>query len=240
MIDISVILPTYNEKGNIIPLIKSIFRTALFAKAKYEAIVVDDSSPDGTAVVCKHAFRGKRSVRVFVRKKERGLASAIWFGVQKARGKQVVVMDTDLSHDPSVIPKLGEACRKATLAIGSRYITGGGMENSRRYWLSRFFNIYLRLLFHLPVTDFLSGFFCVDRKFILSLGNSDAGLFAGYGDYFMRLITKVKQAGGTFYEIPVYYRNRPYGESKSRFIPMFISYTIASLKLRGTDELPKR
>lgn len=230
MTRVSVILPTYNEKGNIVPLIKKI-------PLSFEIIVVDDNSTDGTASACKRAFSKRKLVRIFVRKKERGLASAIWFGLQKAKGKQIVVMDTDLSHDPRMIPVLSAACRTATLSIGSRYIGGGGMENRRRYWLSRFFNIYLRLLFRLPITDFLSGFFCTDRKYILAIGMANPGIFSGYGDYFMRLISAVANRGGTFSEVPVYYRNRPYGESKSRFFSMFVSYTIASLKLRREHQL---
>lgn len=231
--DVSVILPTYNERGNIVVLLHNIIRVLSKTKKAFELLVVDDNSSDGTAGAIAKAFGRNTHIRVWVRKAQRGLATAIWFGISRARGEYVVVMDTDLSHSPDVIPRMLAEAITHTLVSGSRYIRGGGMENRKRYWLSMMFNIYLRVLFGIPLTDFLSGYLCMKTDAIRKLVKQYPDIFCGYGDYFMRLISAVAKERGTFFEIPVYYRNRPYGVSKSKFIPMFFSYTKSSLRLRA-------
>ena len=224
---LSVILPTYNEAGNIIALIKEIASVLKTAKLKGEIIVVDDDSSDGTA---KLVVQNYHKVEVIVRKKDRGLAKSILEGIRKSSGNIVLVMDTDFNHDPKEIPKLVAELNHSDLVIGSRYIKGGGMENRVRYWLSYLFNIYIRILLGSPAHDNLSGYFAAKRLAMLRLPQER--IFYGFGDYFIRLIYYYHMNKARITEVPVYYKNRSYGASKSRFLRLFMSYTYYTLKLR--------
>ncbi len=229
--NLSVIIPTYNEKGNIVSLVTDIKKTLIEENISFEVIVVDDDSNDGTSDFFQKAFGEDKDVRMYVRKSERGLASAIYFGIKKATGEYVVVMDADYSHDPILIPQMVRNLENYDMVIGSRYIGRGGMENQKRYWLSWFYNLYLRFLFNIPLTDFLSGYFCIRRNYLFSFVEKHKGIFYGYGDYFMRLIFIVNKKKGRFAELPSFYTMRFYGESKTNIVGTFLLYTRASLGL---------
>lgn len=124
---ISVIIPTYNEQDNITPLVERLDKA--LAGHKYEVLFVDDNSKDGTvSTIAKLAE--KYPVTALVRLKERGLATAVLHGFNYAHGDTVLVMDADLQHPPEVIPQLVKAIEAgADMAIGSRYVPGGGVPN---------------------------------------------------------------------------------------------------------------
>lgn len=225
--DLSIILPTYNESGNIVLLIRELLKQT---ENQSQIIVVDDNSPDKTFEVAKKAFSRNTNVHIYKRIQERGLATAILYGIKKSITKKVLVMDTDFNHDPKEILPMLELSQKHDLVIGSRYISSGGMENKVRQWLSYAFNIYLRMLLGHGVKDNLSGFFIMDRKKILNFPTDQ--IFYGFGDYFIRLIYTAYTKKMKITETPVFYKNRTYGVSKSQFIPMFIEYTKSALKLR--------
>lgn len=229
-IEVSIILPTYNESGNIIKLIETIREQLQAKKISNEVIVIDDDSPDKTGLLAQKYFSTTPDVRVIVRKNDRGLASAIRKGIESAVGDIVVVMDTDFNHDPEVVPKLVEKCHQFDLVIGSRFIKGGGMANKTREILSYLFNILVRIILGSPVHDNLSGFFAMKRK-KLELLDFDK-IFWGYGDYFIRLIYLAKLQANTFAEVPSFYKDREYGASKSQFLNMFKEYLSATLDLR--------
>lgn len=226
----SVILPTYNESGNIIKLIEEIKAELSSKRISHEVIVVDDDSPDKTGLLAQKYFSKIPEVRVIVRKKERGLATAIRAGLEKAVGEVVVVMDTDFNHEPKVVPKLVEKCQKYDFVVGSRYIKGGGMANKTREELSMLFNIMVRIILGSPVHDNLSGFFAMKR---IELEKLDLDkIFWGYGDYFIRLIYFAKNKGLSFAEVPSFYKDRQYGASKSQFLSMFRDYLVSTVNLR--------
>ena len=104
MTELSIILPTYNEKDNIIILVNKIIKLLKNYKKK-EIIIVDDSSPDNTYGLVKNKFRGKKFIKIFLRKKEFSLAKAIGYGIKKSRGRLIIVMDTDMTHNPNLITK---------------------------------------------------------------------------------------------------------------------------------------
>lgn len=226
---ISIILPTYLERENITRLISEIL--AIFKrkkKYKLEVIVVDDNSPDGTAYTCRRAFRRHKNITVFVRSESPSLASSIAHGIINSHGECIVVMDTDFNHDPHTIPIMLKHIRRYDLVVGSRFIKGGGMESAWRYTASRTYNRFLQLLFRTSCSDYLSGFYCIRKKHLDRVKISD--IFQGYGEYFMRLLIFASQQNLSIKEVPVYYKNRMYGFSKSRFFKMLIAYTQTALK----------
>lgn len=227
----SVILPTYDEAGNIIKLIEAIKHELALKRIPHEIIVVDDNSPDQTGILAQKYFSKVPEVRVIIRKKGKGLATAIRMGIEAAIGEIVVVMDTDFNHEPELVPRLVEKCNKHDVAVGSRFVRGGGMENKTRDFLSRFYNLFLiRPIVASPVHDNLSGFFAMRRNKLNELPFDK--IFYGYGDYFIRLIYLAKRQGNTFTELPSFYKNRQYGVSKSKFFEMFTGYLASAIKLR--------
>jgi dolichol-phosphate mannosyltransferase len=193
--------------------------------------VVDDNSPDGTAEVISKRFSNRPEVILLVRKEERGLATAIAFGIDRAETDVVVVMDTDFNHHPKDLPRLLEKMTEADMVIGSRYVPGGGMKTSRlRYWGSWCFNVFIRIILGSPIRDNLSGFLVMKKKVVSRLKDRD--IFYGYGDYCIRLIHFARQTGFIIREVPVVYEFRLGGESKTHFIKYLVDYIKATLALR--------
>lgn len=227
----SVILPTYDEAGNIVKLVEAIQKELAKEKISNEIIIIDDNSPDRTGILARKYFENDPTVKVFIRNKDKGLATAIRYGLEQAQGEVVVVMDTDFNHEPELVPQLVKKCKEYDFVVGSRFVEGGGMVNKNRELLSRLFNIFLvRVIIGSPVHDNLSGFFAMRRRKLLKLNFNR--IFYGYGDYFIRLIYLAKRHGNTFAELPSFYRNRSYGTSKSQFIDMFLDYFVSCIKIR--------
>ncbi len=227
---VSVVLPTYNERSNIIPLIEEIVGRLEPLGLGLEILVVDDASPDGTAEVVRERFASDERVRLVVRRDERGLATAILCGLKQSAGDVVVVMDTDFNHDPAMLPQMVKFLEFYDIVIGSRFTMGGGMEEESRYYFSFLFNLFVRLVLRTQVQDNLSGFFAMVRSKLFRL-DVDA-IFHGYGEYFMRLLFLAWAAHLTMLEVPVYYQLRRHGQSKSRFGHMLWSYTRTVLHMR--------
>jgi dolichol-phosphate mannosyltransferase len=170
-VEISIIVPTYNERDNIVTLIERIDKALERHQLSYEVIIVDDSSPDGTAGIAK-SLSLRYPVKVIVRKGKRGLSSAVLEGVKEAEGRFIVVMDADLQHPPEIIPRLYKRAIQDSceLVIASRYVPGGspGHWSLMRKLISKGAT-YLARSF-LPrvrhVKDPMSGFFLL-RKDVL-------------------------------------------------------------------------
>jgi dolichol-phosphate mannosyltransferase len=227
---VSVVLPTYDEAGNIASLIERISAALAGAGLTYEVIVVDDSSPDGTAQVVRDRFGECPEVRLMVRTDERGLASAIRRGIEASRGDAVAVMDTDFNHPPEMLPQMVDFLRYYDLVIGSRFVMGGGMEDVRRYLMSYAFNFGIRVALRTQIQDNLSGFFTARRE---TLDLFEFGtIFYGYGDYFIRLLLAAWRRRLRLLEVPVFYELRRHGESKTNFRGIFRQYTRAVIAAR--------
>jgi dolichol-phosphate mannosyltransferase len=229
---ISIILPTYNEAGNIGKLINSIFRVFKPTNFHLEIIVVDDNSPDGTAKVVKN-----HPVKLLIRKNTRGLATAVLHGIKHSTGQIVVLMDTDFNHQPKDILRLVSTLilEKADLVIGSRYMAGGGMHlteaSTFQFYASKLGNYFVnRILLGLPVHESLSGFLAFRKKTLTGLKLNS--IFQGYGDYCIRLLFNVHQKNQKIFEIPVVYGKRQWGESKSHLGAMFIEYFKTAISLK--------
>ena len=209
-----VVLPTYEEADNI----AEVLRRLRAAVPSADLLVVDDSSPDGTADIAKAAGHELGGVDVRIRAAKSGLGSAYRDGFREGllRGYDVLVeMDSDLSHDPAALPSLLDAVEAgADLAIGSRYVPGGSIPNwpLHRRSLSRWGNRYAALLLRLTVKDSTSGFRAY-RADVLRRVDLDSVRADGYG-FQIEMAYRVARLGGTVAERPIEFRDRERGNSK--------------------------
>ncbi|MCK9203435.1 MAG: glycosyltransferase [Bacteroidales bacterium] len=228
---ISVILPTYNEKDSINHLIREIDHILELENYNYEIVIVDDMSPDGTHDAIIKEFSDNPRVIPILRKNEKGLATAILHGIRYSTGNKIVIMDTDFNHPPNLIPLLVKITDYFDIAIGSRYVIGGGMETSKlRFIGSKVFNKFIHYMLGVRTTDNLSGYFAFNKEI---LDKVDAGsIFYGYGDYFIRFLYVMQKQNKFILEIPVTYKDRKGGLSKTNLKAELIRYTCTVLKIR--------
>jgi dolichol-phosphate mannosyltransferase len=226
---VSVILPAYNEVGNILRLVNEL-KTYL-ANTPHEIVVVDDNSPDGTYQAAVDRFAGDESVVCILRTTDRGLAKSIRTGIERSTGELIVIMDTDFAHNPKEVPKMVHLLGVCELVIGSRFCAGGLMVYRPHYYLSMLYNWMLRLVLRTQIQDNLSGFLGMHRR-VLDCLNPDE-IFFGYGDYCFRLLHLAQRSQPIqILEMPVQYADRSSGTSKSVFWKLFIDYTRQLIRIR--------
>lgn len=209
-----VVLPTYNERENIENILRAIYANAPYVRV----LVVDDSSPDGTADIVRNLMKEFPLLSLTVRATKDGLGRAYIHGFKKVLedtdATSVLMMDADLSHDPKCIPELHKKIQDVEVAIGSRYIPGGavvGWELWRRI-LSRGGNIYARCVTRLPINDLTGGFNCI-RASLLRTIDLESITSSGYA-FIIELKYTLWKAGAHFAQIPIIFKNRTGGESK--------------------------
>ena len=223
---ISVVLPCYNEQGNIIPLIEVIHKELFFCL--HEIIVVDDSSPDGTFNLVKS--KSYDFVRVFLRTSDASFAKSIRKGIEEAKGNIIVIMDSDFNHQPKYLPQLVRNIAFYDCVYASRFVYGGGMNNVFRNFFSWAFNLFIRVLTRTYVTESLYGYISIKKEIISKL-NYDK-IFWGKGDYCIRLTYYLQKEKVSILQIPAVNGERLSGEGNRKFIKTFILYTKETLKLR--------
>lgn len=227
---VSIILPTYNEREAISSVLDELLRVARSKAFEVELIVVDDSSPDGTAAEVAARFAGLPALVRLHSRPGRGLAGAIRYGTSLAKGDIIVIMDADGNHPPEVVPKLVQALNRADIIVGSRYLSGGGMRSSPlRYACSRLFNLCACTILRLPVADCLSGFLCFRRELLAEM--DPGAIFIGYGDYAIRLLYWAARRGRRVIEIPTVYDLRRGGNSKTSLPSIFLRYSFTVFRL---------
>jgi dolichol-phosphate mannosyltransferase len=226
---LSVVVPTYNEAGSVTGLAERL-HTAL-AGREWELVIVDDGSPDGTADVAA-ALAPRIPTNVVRRAGKAGLASAVVAGFQAARGDILVVMDADLSHPPETVPALIDAIeRGADLAVGSRYVRGGGVMDwpLKRRVVSRIACLMGNAL--VPVRDATSGFFALRRSVIEGVTLNPIGFKIGF-----EVIARGRYK--TAVEVPYTFRDRELGASK--FGRREIAQYVVQLGQVARDKLLRR
>ena len=205
---LTVIIPTYNEKDNLIPLVERI--DAALSGYDYEILFVDDNSKDGTAELAT-SLAAKYPVRVIVRRNERGLASAVVHGFRHAGGDVLAVIDADLQHPPEVLAGMLTAMQDSDVVVASRYVKGGSVEGwglSRRV-ISKgaVFLAHLLLPKTKKVSDPMSGFFMLRKNVVEGVNLKPSG-------YKILLEVLVMGRFKNVSEVPFGFRLREKGESK--------------------------
>ncbi len=212
MVEISIVVPTYNESENIENLLSAVSRT--LKGYDYEIIVVDDSSPDGTAKIVKKIIREDNRIRLLMRAGKLGLGSAILAGFGIAKGNYFLMIDADLSHRPADIKQLIDSRKGTDIVIGSRYIKGGKIVGwpVKRKLISKVATGLVKLMFNLSVKDPVSGFALYKKETFERLN----GKLRPIG-YKLLLEVLAKSPGLTVAEIPITFINRKTGRSKLSF-----------------------
>lgn len=211
-----VIIPTFNEQENISKMLQTVFGLQL----DFHVLVVDDGSPDGTASIVKemqNAYPG--SLFLAERKGKLGLGTAYIHGFKWAidRGYDYIFeMDADFSHNPADLPRLYQACKYggADVAVGSRYVKGGGLKNWPwdRIVISKGGALYTRLILWMPVADPTAGFICYKRK-VLETINLNEIHFVGYA-FQIEMKFAAWKLGFRIVEVPIEFSDRAEGDSK--------------------------
>jgi len=242
---ITTLLPTYNEKDNIIPLIEDIFRAVGLDS---EIIVVDDDSPDGTWKEVEKLARSVPNLRLLRRIEEKGLVSALQEGISASRGDTIVWMDCDFSMPPSKIPDLlAEIDAGFDMAVGSRFVEGGGVEivtgsqdSIISFLMSLFLNKFIRTVLISDFKDYTSGFVAARKAVLL-----DTPLRGDYGEYFIDLAYRAIKRGYRVKEIPYLCAARRRGQSKTgtnifHYFQKGIKYIVVTLRLRFSKIRPRK
>ncbi|MGD0401801.1 MAG: glycosyltransferase family 2 protein [Candidatus Acidiferrales bacterium] len=211
-LELAVVIPTYNELENI-PLVLTAVEQALRG-IEWEIVFVDDNSPDKTAEFIRTLALTNRRVRVLERIGRKGLSSACIEGILATPAPYIAVMDADMQHDESILPKMLERMKSERLdvVIGSRKIDGGSMgEFAReRVWLSDFGTRISKLVCRCDVSDAMSGFFLVDRAYFQQV----VPRLTGAGFKILVDLLSSSPSSPRIGEIPYHFRNRQRGESK--------------------------
>ncbi len=211
-----VIIPTYNEKENIIKIIDAVFSLDM----PFHILVVDDGSPDGTAQLVKnHQAYYPDSLHIMERKGKLGLGTAYIAGFRWGIDRSydyILEMDADFSHNPADLPRLVRACTEGggDMSVGSRYVKGGDVKNWTwdRILLSYGASWYVRAVTWLPVADPTAGFVCYSRKALESI-DLDKIRFIGYA-FQIEMKFAAHTLGFKIKEVPIKFVDRVEGVSK--------------------------
>lgn len=216
MSDSLVIIPTYNEKENAEKIIRKVFSLSHF----FHLLIVDDGSPDGTALIVKE-LQKEFPDRLFIeeRKGKLGLGTAYIHGFKYALKKSyeyIFEMDADFSHNPDDLLRLYDACKNkgADFAIGSRYTSGGKVSNwpLGRILMSYFASVYVRIILWIGIKDTTAGFKCYKRKVLENLALDDIK-FVGYA-FQIEMKYRALKKGFKAFEVPITFVDRKEGYSK--------------------------
>jgi len=232
-----VIIPTYDERDNIEPLVASVRSSLESCAPEHHLLVVDDNSPDGTGRIADQIARSDEHVKVLHREGKRGLGQAYLAGFRFAldHGAALVIeMDADFSHDPAYLPRLIGAAQEADLVIGSRYVSGGAVRNwgPLRRLVSRGGCWYARTVLGVEVRDLTGGFKCFRRAVLEAI---DLGSIRSRGYAFqVELTYRAIERGFRVAEVPITFTERRVGSSKmSRAIVLEAIWMVPRLRLDG-------
>lgn len=232
-VELAVVLPTFNERGNIEPVLEKL--AGALGGISYEVIFVDDDSPDGTAAAVRDIARNNPRVRVLQRIGRRGLSSACLEGMMSTPARYIAVMDADLQHDERILPAMLAKLKEGQLdlVVATRNTGGGGMGEfaKKRVLLSNLGRKLSQLVSHTDLSDPMSGFFIVNREFLEEVVHSASGV--GF-----KILLDLVASGRRpvrFDEVPYTFRQRIHGISKLdilvgiEYLQLLLDKTIGNL-----------
>lgn len=241
MTDSIVVIPTFNEKENIEPMIRKVFSLSEISGGRqFDLLIVDDSSPDGTAEIVQSLQKEfPDHLHLLQRKGKQGLGTAYLAGFEwglKRDFQYFFEMDADFSHNPKDLLGLYNTCANEgfDVAVGSRYIKGVNVVNwpMSRVLLSYFASRYVRVILRIPIEDTTAGFMCYKRA-VLERINFKSIKFVGYAFQIEMKYVAIK-LGFTIKEIPVIFTERTAGNSKmSNNIIREAVFGVLQLKMRN-------
>lgn len=210
--ELSVIVPTFNEVGNVADLVQGI--DAVLPEIAWEVVFVDDDSTDGTVAALRDLARRDSRVRVVHRIGRRGLSSAVVEGIMTTSSPYLAVMDADLQHDEAILPRMLEALMSGhvEIVVGTRYAAGGGIGawDRKRALISRLSTRVARLVLHADLTDPMSGYFALTRNTF----DSAVRQLSSQGYKILLDLFASLPASPRVREIPYTFRTRRSGTSK--------------------------
>lgn len=226
---ISIIIPTYNEAGNIVKIIDAISKQ--LSKRGFEIIVVDDNSPDGTWKIVKKLSGSHSNIKIIRRIRERGLSSAVITGFNNSKGDIIGVIDADLSHPPELMNRMIDACKDHDIVIASRYVKKGREKMSLfRRFISKGATLLARPL--TKISDPMSGYFFFRRRVIDNAELKPKG-------YKILLEILVKGNYDKFKEIYFNFGKRYHGKSKlgGKVYIDYVAHLISLYAYKAKDRL---
>ena len=212
-----VIVPTFNERANLEPLIASLRSVLDGCAPDHRVLIVDGRSPDGTGEVADRLAASEEHVEVLHEDGKRGLGRAYVAGFRRALAggaALVIEMDADFSHEPAYLPQLLRAAGEADLVLGSRYVPGGAVTDwgPLRRFISKGGSAYARAVLGIDVGDLTGGFKCLRRRVLEGI---DLDSIASLGYAFQVEVTyRAIRSGFRVVEIPIVFRDRQEGKSK--------------------------
>ena len=214
---LAICLPTYNERENLETMVRTLGEVFAANALDGTVLVIDDGSPDGTGALADELAAELDWVAVLHRERKEGLGPAYLAGFRRvlAEGAELVMeMDCDFSHDPADVPRLVAATGEADVAVGSRYVAGGGVGNWGliRRAVSRFGCLYAQVILGLRVRDSTSGFKCY-RRAVLEGIDLDRIHSKGYA-FQIETVYRALRRGFTVVEVPIRFTDREEGSSK--------------------------
>lgn len=213
-LDVSVVIPAYDEGANISSLIHEVKKVLDKNKISFEILVVDAKSNDDTVERAKEA-----GAEVFVQRKP-GYGMALKEGFDKAKGKHLITMDADLSHDPLFIDEMIKIYKTADIIIASRYIAGGNAEMGRfRRLLSILLNRMFCFVLSLPYRDISSGYRCYKKEVLERVTITSRDF-----DVLEEILIKAHQQGFRIVEVPFHYKPRIHGKSHVKLFRFGLSF----------------
>ncbi|MFA6322196.1 MAG: polyprenol monophosphomannose synthase [Candidatus Buchananbacteria bacterium] len=234
---IFIVIPTYNEKENLSQLLPQVFDLKIEG---LNVLVVDDNSPDGTGDFIEKSRAGNLRLHALHRPKKAGLGTAYVDGFTYALSQgadYIFEMDADLSHNPKYLPDFLAAIKDADLVLGSRYIKNGGVRNWNlaRRLISRFGNVYARIILGLPFKDLTGGYKCYRRQVLEKIGLNDLSS-VGY-NFQIETTYKTYLANFKIVETPIIFTERVKGKSKFSFKIILESFLkVAQLRLKHSKQ----
>lgn len=228
---VSIIIPTLNEHGNIVRLIERINLISAKNNLNYEIIIVDDNSTDGTIEDIKRLQKNQDNIKLIVREKPMGIGSAHIVGYNLAQGDLIISLDADLSHPPEAIPEfIKKIDNKYDLAVSSRYMRGGVTDkNTIHNLISKFGSFYLSILFGIKIKDFSTGYRAIKKEIWEKIKNYK---YSTKNNFLIESVYFAYENGAKITDVPIIFKERVFGKSKTPVLRESFKALILPFKLR--------